>query len=280
MRLINVRTYAIQEFFGDSIPAYAILSHTWGEEEVTFQDMQHLNEEVKAKLGFEKIKNTCEQAQRDLIDWSWVDTCCIDKTSSAELSEAINSMFQWYARSKICYAFLADVRFVYGMSKSRWFTRGWTLQEMLAPSEVVFYSKDWEFLGRKAAVACGISQQHIRVLTSFAPEDWTIGEKMSWASARQTTRVEDVAYCLLGLFGANMPPLYGEGERAFIRLQEEIMRVSDDQSLFAWADKDAIPGLPSGILARHPANFAESNSNDYIHPYTPPGPTRYGHHVR
>ncbi|KAJ8126484.1 hypothetical protein O1611_g7153 [Lasiodiplodia mahajangana] len=266
MRLINVSTYIIQEFFGDCIPEYAILSHTWDDEEVTLQDMQHLNEVVKAKPGFKKIEATCQQAQRDWLNWAWVDTCCIDKTSSAELSEAINSMFQWYARSKVCYAFLADVRGYCDMLKSRWFTRGWTLQELLAPSEVVFYSAHWDFLGLKTPVGTGFQPVLLEAsgiprdaLTSFDPEDWTIAERMAWASNRKTTRVEDIAYCLLGIFDVNMPPLYGEGERAFTRLQEEIMRISDDQSLFAWADQDAIPELPCGFLARRPADFANSH---------------------
>ncbi|KAI0108728.1 heterokaryon incompatibility protein-domain-containing protein [Nemania sp. FL0031] len=239
MRLINVNTYAIQEFFDGCIPEYAILSHTWGEEEVTFQDMQHLNAKVEAKLGFKKIEATCQQAQRDRLDWAWVDTCCIDKTSSAELSEAINSMFQWYAKSKICYAFLADATNSSDMLKSRWFRRGWTLQELLAPSEVIFYSAQWSVLGHKTSVVTGFHE----VLTHFDPRDWTIAEKMTWASKRQTTRVEDIAYCLLGIFSVNIPLLYGEGERAFTRLQEEIMRISNDQK------------LPCGFLARRPANF-------------------------
>lgn len=261
MRLINVYTHAIHEFFGDSIPEYAILSHTWGEEEVTFQDMQHLDESVKAKGGFQKIEYTCEEAQRDELGWAWVDTCCIDKTSSAELSEAINSMFHWYAKSKVCYAFLADVGDFRGIGSSRWFERGWTLQELLGPRSIKFFSQEWEYLGRKTEdrfreLLPQVSGIDPGALSLFHPDDWTIAERMSWASKRRTTRVEDIAYCLLGIFGVTIPLLYGERERAFIRLQEEIMRISDDQSLFAWADEDMLSESPCGLLARSPAQFA------------------------
>ncbi|KAI0861151.1 heterokaryon incompatibility protein-domain-containing protein [Xylaria cubensis] len=272
MWLINVDTLAVREFLGDSIPQYAILSHAWGQEEVTFQDMQHLDEKVKAKPAFKKIEGICQQARYMQLKWAWVDTCCIDKTSSAELSEAINSMFQWYAKSAICYAFLADVSDVEGIRKSRWFKRGWTLQELLAPRNVAFYSEQWEFLGSKTdgnlqgqlLEASGIRYAHWRALESFNPRDWSIAQRMSWASRRQTTRVEDVAYCLLGIFDVHMPLLYGEGERAFIRLQEEIIRVSEDRSVFAWTDNDIISESPCGFLARSPANFADSYDVDEI----------------
>src|SRR5438034_11394513 len=106
MRLINVETYELHEFFGEKIPKYAILSHTWGDEEVSFRDMQMLNDNTITKQGFQKIDYTCRQAKVDKLDWVWVDTCCIDKTSSAELTEAINSMYAWYKDSAECYAYL------------------------------------------------------------------------------------------------------------------------------------------------------------------------------
>ncbi|KAI1739137.1 heterokaryon incompatibility protein-domain-containing protein [Xylaria scruposa] len=266
MWLINVNTLAVHEFLGDNIPHYAILSHAWGKEEVTFQDMQRLDEKVKAKPAFQKIEGICQQARHYQLEWAWVDTCCIDKTSSAELSEAINSMFQWYANSDVCYAFLADVSDVESIRKSRWFTRGWTLQELLAPRQVAFYSERWEFLGfktddtlqRQLLEASAIDYAHRDALISFNPRDWSIAQRMSWASKRQTTRVEDVAYCLLGIFDVHMPLLYGEGERAFTRLQEEIIRVSEDRSIFAWTDHDIISESPCSFLARSPANFADS----------------------
>jgi hypothetical protein len=133
MRLINTKTFALSEFFSDRIPEYAILSHTWGEEEVIFQDWNNPRW-AKKKKGFAKIDGACNQARADRLEWIWVDTNCIDKTSSAELTEAINSMFAWYARSAVCYAYLSDVSAADGkrgdhteIRASRWFSRGWTL---------------------------------------------------------------------------------------------------------------------------------------------------------
>ncbi|OCK96314.1 HET-domain-containing protein, partial [Cenococcum geophilum 1.58] len=242
MRLLNSRTLQLEEFIGDAnVPPYAILSHTWGEEEVTLRDMISTAGSLKEKKGFKKIQNCCSQALADGLHWAWVDTCCIDKTSSAELSEAINSMFRWYSRSKVCYAYLTDVPydgFDDSLPKSRWFTRGWTLQELLAPSSVVYYSAEWTRIGDNEdliSVLRNVTRIDEGILSRTKGLDWiSVAEKMSWAATRETTRVEDMAYCLLGIFDVNMPLLYGEGERAFQRLQEEILRNSQDQSLFAW----------------------------------------------
>lgn len=178
-------------------------------------------------------------------------SCCIDKTSTAELSESINSMFRWYQKAKICYAYLEDVDDVSELGRSRWFTRGWTLQELIAPKDVSFYSTNWTFLGSKSdlrdnlAAITGISQD----VLSGASESWheCIATRMRWAANRQTTCLEDMAYCLLGIFDVQMPLLYGEGKRAFTRLQQEIMRGSDDQSLFAWG----VPESPYSIEQFH-----------------------------
>ncbi|KAI0878146.1 HET-domain-containing protein [Hypoxylon argillaceum] len=151
MRLINVNSMLLEEFYGDDIPRYAILSHTWGHEEVSYQDWQ--NPQVAlSKAGFDKIEGACKKAQSHSLDYLWVDTNCIDKTSSAELSEAINSMYQWYAKSDICYAYLSDVTDFWSISqfpKSRWFIRGWTLQELLAPRKLAFYTADWSKIGSR-----------------------------------------------------------------------------------------------------------------------------------
>ena len=173
-------------------------------------------------------------------------------------------MFTWYRNAQVCYAYLSDVPTEENWSahykldspfrKSKWFTRGWTLQELLAPEIVIFLSEDWEELGTKDSLADLISAvTSIGDLTNF--NDACIAAKMSWASSRKTTRVEDQAYCLMGLFGVNMPPLYGEGVRAFIRLQLEILRVSDDESIFAWKDPNEELG---GLLARSPIAFQHS----------------------
>ncbi|KAK1757807.1 hypothetical protein QBC47DRAFT_377014, partial [Echria macrotheca] len=219
-------------------------------EEVTFQDWEILSTEpdrIMAKSGFRKIEYCCFQAASEGIEWVWIDTCCIDKKSSAELSEAINSMFRWYRNAKICYAYLADVSAEVipehdepsaSIAKSRWFTRGWTLQELIAPSELEFFSDDWKKLGSRqqlcdlVTAASGIEQ---KFLCGEPLQTASIAKRMSWAANRQTSRIEDMAYCLLGIFDVNMPLLYGEGKRAFRRLQQEILKENPyDQSLFAW----------------------------------------------
>jgi len=243
MRLINVSTLKVEEFMdGRHAPPYAILSHTWGEGEVTFQDFA-CPDIAKMKRGYDKIEQTCERAKASGISHAWVDTCCIDKSSSAELTEAINSMFQWYAQSQVCYAWLDDLKAhqaIESFASCRWFSRGWTLQELIAPRKVEFYDEAWILRGTKADLsdelqkATGIDGDVLRVGTIGVLSTIPLARRMSWASNRVTTRLEDTAYCLLGIFGVNMPLLYGEGEKAFIRLQEEIIKESNDLSLLAW----------------------------------------------
>ncbi|KAI0849257.1 HET-domain-containing protein [Daldinia vernicosa] len=226
------------------IPPYAILSHTWEEEEVSFQDWQGEREKVKKVKGFRKIEYCCQQAVKDGFDWVWVDTCCIDKTSSAELSESINSMFRWYKEASVCYAYLADVKrsplstIESQIAESHWFERGWTLQELIASKNVIFYSEDWCQIGTKLQLSTlissitGIEETY---LDSANIQNASIAQRMSWAANRKTTREEDIAYCLLGIFDVNMPLLYGEGERAFLRLQEALVKAyPEDHTLFAW----------------------------------------------
>lgn len=217
MRLLDSRTLRLVEFFGASIPKYAILSHRWEDEEVSLQDMQ--TGVAKDKKGYRKIESCCRRARLDGHEWVWIDTCCIDKTSSAELSEAINSMFRWYQRAWMCYAYLSDVRnetagyqgeawrlldafTLRALNDSLWFTRGWTLQELIAPDEVTFYDKDWCKIGTKTDLKetlSSITGIHVSVLGPwFRVDSFSIAQRMSWASNRQTTRTEDMAYCLLG----------------------------------------------------------------------------------
>lgn len=254
MWLIDVHTYTLQEFLGSSsnFPNYAILSHTWEDEEVSFQDLRYSLPYAKQKKGFKKIKYCCEQAAQDGFTWAWVDTCCIDKTSSAELSEAINSMYNWYETAMVCYAYLSDVgtvlefefywdknaRIWHRASLPRWFTRGWTLQELIAPLSVNFFTRDWLFIGTKRDNATrlsnvtGIDSKVLRHEKS--PLQLPVAQRMYWASRRATTRAEDLSYCLMGLFDVNMPLLYGEGTKAFDRLQEQILRTTNDDTLFLW----------------------------------------------
>ncbi|KAL7623180.1 hypothetical protein AAE478_006861 [Parahypoxylon ruwenzoriense] len=247
MRLLNVKNSQMTYFMSYAdVPPYAILSHTWGEEEVSLKDWETMSRpDVREKEGFKKLEYCCRQAARDGLEWVWVDTCCIDKTSSAELTESINSMFRWYRDAAICYAYLTDVpedversEIEKHLAKSRWFTRGWTLQELIAPLKVVFYSAAWQPVGTKSELsACisaitGIEETY---LSGANLDRASVAQRMSWASRRRTSRDEDIAYCLLGIFDVNMPLIYGEGHKAFQRLQEEIMRAfPEDHTLFAW----------------------------------------------
>lgn len=280
MRLLernNHNGFTLTKNFADNIPAYAILSHTWGEDEaeVSFRNME--DGCGRDKRGYTKIQFCGDQAARDGLRYFWVDTCCIDKSSSAELSEAINSMYRWYREAAACYVYMVDVSampipgealrnqpasWVEEFTSSRWFTRGWTLQELLAPRFVHFWSKDWKYIGnkqwnlrRKLAEITAIEE---RIVNGGDISKESIANRMSWAANRQTTRPEDMAYCLMGIFQVNMPMLYGEGrDRAFLRLQEEILKVSSDRSIFLWTEPNASPYVHKGLLASSPAAFTQ-----------------------
>ncbi|KAH8589628.1 heterokaryon incompatibility protein-domain-containing protein [Bisporella sp. PMI_857] len=272
MRLINTKTRELESFEGPP-PAYAILSHTWGSDEVTFQDYQS---NAAATLKSIKIDGCCGQALKDGFGYVWIDTCCIDKSSSAELSEAINSMYAWYHGAAICYVYLSDVPGGRDLGvddlhfrRSRWFTRGWTLQELLAPSRIAFYDQDWFAIGNElkkrnsegitvencltdlVSAITGIPLPYIDLSRPITRA--SVAERMSWAAKRKTTRAEDIAYCLLGIFNVNMPLLYGEGKKSFVRLQEEIVKEYDDHTLFFWHDQSA--GSNGSCFARQPADF-------------------------
>jgi hypothetical protein len=270
MRLLNTSTLLLGDFFSDTVPRYAILSHRWENEEVTYQDFMSTRRSQMA--GWSKITGCCRQAAADGWKYAWVDSCCIDKSSSAELSEAINSMFRWYERAEVCYAYLSDVpghdqhplSAKSAFRDSKWFTRGWTLQEFLAPRSVVFFNAGWVDIGTKASLEGLLSVvTGIRNIRDFRIA--CVARKMSWASKRETTRVEDKAYCLMGLFGVHMPPLYGEGENAFLRLQMEILSNSDDDSIFAWKNEDVnkMPYL-LGMLAPSPQQFNHCQNVEQI----------------
>ena len=321
MRLLHTRTFKVKEFIDESdLPPYAILSHVWGksEEEVTFADMQD-QKQARKRTGWNKVAQFCALASQNGLEWAWDDTCCIDQSSSAELSQAINSMYAWYSEARVCYAYLCDVEDPgranpmaedSSFRRSRWFRRGWTLQELIAPKVVLLYSKNWKPLGSKASLSAVIEEitnidsavlMHERLL-----DDVSIARRMSWASARLTTKLEDRAYSLMGIFGVNMPAIYGEGDRAFIRLQQEIIRQSPDQSIFAWGtpheyqvfldNASALSDQPHWatdyccLLASSPDRFADSANIvpfpvDEFMKYTHPGissdipeytPTNYG----
>ncbi|ETS79269.1 hypothetical protein PFICI_09122 [Pestalotiopsis fici W106-1] len=216
--------------FNHDPPRYAIFSHTWGppEEEYTFQDL--IQKQSQDKKGYQKILSFGKQAKLDGLDFFWVDTCCIDKTSSAEVAEAINSMFRWYRNAQKCYVYLEDVVYFHGADidtqfrKARWFTRRWTLQELIAPRIVEFFLHDWKSLGSKEAlkeVIHEITGIPLSVLQGRSPSDFPVNELIMWTRGRDTTRPEDQAYSLLGIFDITMVPMYGEGaENALARLRK------------------------------------------------------------
>ncbi|CDO77013.1 hypothetical protein BN946_scf184298.g40 [Trametes cinnabarina] len=268
---------------------YAILSHVWQSHEQSFQHVQELQRSGRGYEVGSKIRGCVEAAKQFGHAWVWVDTCCINKTNSSELEEAINSMFRWYAEAGVCLAYLQDVSDDCDVEapqsdfrKSRWFLRGWTLQELIAPRQLVFMSKDWKCLGTKASLANLVEE-----ITGIDAEVLTfskylghvsVGRRMSWASSRVTSKVEDEAYSLMGLFDVNMPTIYGEGKNAFRRLQEEIMKRSPDHTLFAWGNlmpeiaetwtsqthrhkKD----VASSLLASSPADFLALPTTEHSH---------------
>src|ERR1700761_2033111 len=198
----------------NSIPPYAILSHTWGDEddEVTFEDLAAGTGLDKA--GYNKIRFCVKQAASDGLKYFWIDTCCIDRSSSAELTKAINSMFRWYRDAAKCYAYMSDVStgaydendhqiqhiWMSDFRKSKWFTRGWTLQELIAPAIVEFFSLEGRQLGDKRSMdqqVYEITGIPIYALQGNSLSEFSVADRMSWAANRRTTHKEDEAYCLL-----------------------------------------------------------------------------------
>jgi hypothetical protein len=247
--------------FVDDIPKYAILSHTWGgeEEEVSFMDL--MNGAGKRKPGYGKIRFCVNRAWRDGLRYTWVDTCCIDKSSSAELQESINSMFRWYRDAAECYVYLADVSAssasganAKSISGSRWFTRGWTLQELIAPPSVRFFSGDGVCLGNKKSLEQSIHDTTgipLEALQGRILSEFTIAERMKWMEKRSTTREEDMAYSTLGIFDVSMPLNYGEGkDSAFRRLREAI--------------RNEHRRVPGKLRISLPANYFDAAKGFYV----------------
>lgn len=299
MRLLNVHTLELRDFFDCNVPKYAILSHRWGKHEPSSEEFR-TGRAIKGP-GYKKVVNLClllrarselkwsnqfkhDEWSRQKLDWCWVDTCCVDKHSSAELSESVNSAWKWYSRAAICVVYLADVKTEGKTSKqvleafcsSSWWTRGWTLPELLAPQRLLLVDADWRVLGHKCNRTClcrydaswarnygprlnevvsnvtsipNIYLEHTETISSAS-----IARRMSWAAHRVTSREEDAAYCLLGLFDVHMPIVYGEGDQAFLRLQEEIVKRTNDQSIFAWQARWSRAHW-AGLFARRPAHF-------------------------
>lgn len=244
MRLLGLQAsgdFSLTDHPFDDVPPYAILSHTWGadDQEITFHDVQHRTGHHKD--GYQKLIFCSQQAELDGLKHFWIDTCCIDKSNSQELQEAINSMFRWYRDAKHCYVFLTDVnrnssgndddvlpqgQWEAAFRSSRWLTRGWTLQELIAPRSVKFFSAEGKALGNKNTLESMLHEctgVPTGALGGRPLADFSINERLSWLGKRTTKRPEDLAYCMFGIFDVQMPPIYSEGkEKAMLRLKREI----------------------------------------------------------
>ncbi|KAF6236140.1 hypothetical protein HO173_005769 [Letharia columbiana] len=285
IRLLDATTHSVASYLDP--PSYAIISHVWLFPEIIHTDIidpsvplsTFTNPSHPKRISAAKILNSCNTLVRlynGRVKHLWLDTICIDKRDLTELSTAINTMYKWYKYAEVCFVYLADYPSpsVSDFTHSKWFTRGWTLQELIAPKSVLFFDASWNRIGDRDTLKSDLTAR-----TSI-PAEFLLGSRnvgwasvscrMSWAAGRTVTVEEDIAYCLLGLFGVNMPLLYGEGaERAFRRLQEEIMRYSDDHSLFAWKSQNAgsfirgprgvdVLSSDSGLLAASPDYFAST----------------------
>jgi hypothetical protein len=243
MRLLQLEdddTFSLVEYFGKDVPPYAILSHTWGadHDELALRDL--INGHGKDRGGYRKLLFCGKQAAKDDLKFFWVDTVCIDKTSSAELQEALNSMFRWYQTSAKCYAYLSDVSIhdvkddLQSLHKSRWFKRGWTLQELIAPASVEFFSVEGDRIGDRISMMediHDITNIPVEVLQGHPIASFSTNERMSWAKGRETQREEDSAYSLLGIFDVHMPLIYGEGrDKAIARLERKISKFGGNHS--------------------------------------------------
>ncbi|CAK7241248.1 MAG: hypothetical protein STHCBS139747_002708 [Sporothrix thermara] len=303
MRLLHTSSLKFRDFTdAATIPKYAILSHTWEDkQEVTLQDMASVY--LADKRGHAKIERTCELAREHGYEWAWIDTCCIDKTNNTELTESINSMFRWYQNAAVCFVYLADLNAQWcdksgdgsvpmtngigeengvdvhaRMRACAWFRRGWTLQELLAPATIEFYDARWKLVGTKTDLApllADITRIPEPAIRGQEPVSrYSAAQIMAWASPRVTRKVEDEAYCLLGLFDVYMPLIYGEGKRAFQRLQEEILKRTTDLTLFAWvpADEAAVLDIET---AQSVSSLSPSQSQSQSQSQSPPRTSAY-----
>ncbi|KAI5997204.1 hypothetical protein F5J12DRAFT_929009 [Pisolithus orientalis] len=249
---------AVTDFF-----QIAMLSHRWGSDEPLLREIEGKKiYNLRAIDGLAKLQYFCALALEKNFQWAWSDTCCIDKDSSTELQEAIGSMFSWYRRSSLTIVYLSDVSDAGSLASSVWFQRGWTLQELLASPTVLFYTYDWSLYTKNDSTnhktdpavlqelqeATGIAKWH---LTDFHPGVDDARLRFHWASRRRTTRPEDIAYSLFGIFEVQLPVLYGESaENALGRLLVEIISRSGDVSVLDWV------GEQSSFNSCFPANLA------------------------
>lgn len=259
MRLLTVSgndELSLVERVGSEIEPYAILSHTWGadSDEISYRDFT--DGRYQSKKGFLKLQFCRSRIALDDLSFFWVDTCCIDKSSSAELTEAINSMYRWYQGAARCYVFLSDVTITThlrsdaralrkALRSSRWFRRGWTLQELIAPRFVDFFDSNGLHLGDKHSLFQDIhevTKLPFDAVRGRFLDDFSVDVRLSWAEGRETKREEDAAYSLLGIFDIYMPLIYGEGrQRAFRRLLKELNDLKSSGSSW-WSTQSTIQG--------------------------------------
>ncbi|OAX36057.1 hypothetical protein K503DRAFT_744950 [Rhizopogon vinicolor AM-OR11-026] len=245
---------------------YAILSHRWlGEGEPTYEQIKSGTASV-ASRGYEKLQFFCDKARAYNVQFAWSDTCCINKSSSTELDESIRSMFRWYKNSTVCIVHLAQSETIGDIPDDEWTQRGWTLQELLASRKIKLFNQRWKpmtgdtndksrrgtELMKTLEAATGIP---LDSLLKFRPGPVRVDERMTWAARRKTTRVEDVAYSLMGIFDVSLQIAYGEGEdRAFCRLIEAIMQTGNP-SVLNWTGEAAMH-CSSDAFPRSPQSFA------------------------
>jgi chromosomal replication initiation ATPase DnaA len=252
----------LTDFRGKTIPPYAILSHRWSDSEILIEDISNGTYKEKEE-GYRKLQFCAERAAQDELQYFWIDTCCIDRWNNNERSKAINSMFQWYKNAARCYVFLSDVSVSTATEpvqrsdreapfpKSVWFTRGWTLQELIAPASVEFFSCEGHLIGDKASLdqlIHKITNIPLAALRNCPLDQFTTSERESWAESRKTTEEEDIVYCLLGILGVSMSTAYGEGqESARRRLQAELEGASDAPSIIPFSQNPRFVGRESQL---------------------------------
>ncbi|KAK1703949.1 hypothetical protein BDP67DRAFT_355712, partial [Colletotrichum lupini] len=237
MRLLSTETKKFEVFDLENAPPYAVLSHLWEHDEVLFQDLRD-GQMLRPRAGLRKIDAACLVAQERMLRYIWIDTSCVDIESESERSEAVESSFRIFKSAALCIAYLSDGRFRHTFKRSRWFTRSWALPELIAPPELVFYSRGWELIGTRSELRnhlFDITGVDTFILQGGDLAKVSVARKMFWATSRNAYRLEDIAYSLAGLFGVDMMPIYGEGNvSAFLRLQEHIAKTISDPTLFAW----------------------------------------------
>jgi GTPase SAR1 family protein len=264
----------LTDFSGKTIPPYAILLHRWEDSEILFEDVG--SEAYKQKNGYQKLKFCAKQAALDKLQYFWIDTCCIDRWNLRERSRAINSMFHWYQNATRCYVYLSDVsvsiasetnwqnNWAARFRASQWFTRGWTLQELIAPSSVEFFSREGQRLGDKTSLeqlVHEITSIPLPALQNYPLNHFTVPERMQWSKNRETTEEEDNVYCLLGILDVSMPTSYGEGrEKELRRLQFEVEEASSALSIIPYSRNDQFVGRESHLADIETKLFSEEQT--------------------